>query len=328
MLPVLGVLWVPSLPAWGYALLLGALLLVHWLFSRWGALAPIGATLAALLISWLSLRHLPTEPVVVHSFAVVLALSVLLGFAFFLWLSRASSTRREEAEVILAAAVVGFLAGFGALRAELGDLSLLLGMGSGALYAIWFARYRGLDWRPLMNAASLSALVALTLGRLACFLHGCDFGAPTDSFLAVTYPAEWPNLLHPEGALQSPISLYQHSDAFAQRYPQWVEWLAAYDDRSQGAPLSLPVHPLPLYEALGCALLLGTLLLRQKKREAQNRLDAARLALVGYAALRLLADLFRGDDEPRYASLTATQWISITIIVGFVLWRIFPRRKT
>jgi prolipoprotein diacylglyceryltransferase len=337
MLPVLGVLWLPSLPFWAYSLLVALLLLSNFLlFRRWGRSVSISCSALLLLVLFFILRSLPSAALAVNTFGIVISVAFLCGFLFFvLYGRRLSLDIKESSEIVLASAVVGLICaqlGFvlihqeGSLQFFHGGLSSGAGLLGGILYAWWFSSRRGISLRELAHPAALGLLLALSIGKIGCLLHGCDFGAPTDSFVAITYPAEWTNLLHQEGALQSPLSLYQHSEAFAARFPEWVSWLPAYDDRSQGAPLSLPVHPLPLYEAVGTFILfflVGVSAVKAKKTQANIGL----FALVGYALLRFVCDFFRGDDEPLFFSLTLVQWLSLLVLLGVVLWRLLSRRR-
>jgi prolipoprotein diacylglyceryltransferase len=341
MLPVFGVVWLPSLPFWGYALLITLVLLGGSLSHlRWGRAASLFFTALLLALVWLLLKDLPQEAVAVNAFGVIVSAAFLLGFSCFVFYGRrVGLDPRESSEIALASVVVGLLCarlGFLLLHQEgLGlqnlqlfseGLSATTGLAGGALYAWWFAARRGASPSLLAQPAALALLLAFSLGKLGCLLHGCDFGAPTDLFIAINYPAEWPNLVHEGGWLQSPASLYQHSEAFATRFPEWVSQLTAYDDRSQGAPLSLPVHPLPLYEAAG-ALLLFFMLLWGGIYASKKSQHTARYALLGYATLRFLCDLFRGDNEPLFFSLTFTQWASLLVLLSFVIWRLTLQKR-
>ena len=336
MLPVFGLVWLPLLPLWGYALLVAFVLLGSYLSClRWGRAASWFFTASLLALTWLLLKDLPREAVAVNAFGVVVSAAFLLGFTcFILYGHRLGLDPKESSEIALASGVVGLLCarlgflllhqkslGLQSLQLFSGGLSATTGLAGGILYAWWFAARRGASPRSLAQPAALALLLAFSLGKLGCLLHGCDFGAPTDLFTAVNYPAEWPNLAYDGGWLQSPVTLYQHSEAFAARFPEWVSQLAAYDDRSQGAPLSLPVHPLPLYEAAGSLLLFFMLLWGgiYKSKECQH---TARYALIGYAALRFFCDFLRGDEEPLFFSLTFAQWASLLLLLGFVIGRV------
>lgn len=326
MHPILGSLPVFVLPVWVYLASLALVLFVWAFLGRKGAWLGLGGAslLAALLglLAWL--LGAPVQSIVVPTYGVVVSLSLLVAFVVALWRCRARALPlRESGEALLASVAVGFLGarlGFWLSHPSepslesvslLGGLSSMPGLVLGGLYLAWFSSRQERSFVALADAVAPAVLLGLALGRLACFFHGCDFGAPTDSFLAVTYPAEWPGGMADGSYLQSPISLYQHSEAFAARFPEWVPYLEAYDDRSQGAPLSLPVHPLPLYEAVAC-LLLGALAWRFSK-------GGAFFSLVLYAAVRFLVDFFRGDDEPLYASLTLAQWVATLALLGATL---------
>ena len=93
---------------------------------------------------------------------------------------------------------------------------------------------------------------------------------------------------------------------------------------SAHAPLGMPLHPVQLYESLGMGILFLLLLYRFSKRAFDG--EIVMLFLFGYATLRFVVEMFRGDADRGYvvAGLSTSQTISIVLFlaVGLLLaWR-------
>ena len=112
-----------------------------------------------------------------------------------------------------------------------GGMSLyggFLGVTIGVFAASCFGRR---DWLATADCCAPALAVGLFIGRIGCFLNGCDFGVQTAVPWAVRYPIASPAYqLHAESGV-----------------------IAA------GATLSLPVHPTQLYEAIFGLVLLAVL---------------------------------------------------------------------
>jgi phosphatidylglycerol:prolipoprotein diacylglycerol transferase len=126
------------------------------------------------------------------------------------------------------------------------------------------------------------------LGRLGCFVAGCDFGRPTSQGFAVQYPSAAAAHFH-----------HVHSG--------FIE---------AGAPMSLPVHPVQLYEALVGALMFAlALLLGTRRTPLGLRFSCVACA---YAAGRFFTDLLRADLPPLSVipsvSFTQSQCISLIVL--------------
>jgi phosphatidylglycerol:prolipoprotein diacylglycerol transferase len=85
----------------------------------------------------------------------------------------------------------------------------------------------------------------------------------------------------------------------------------------------LPLHPAPLYESLGMALITSLALvlthrrLRAKPFASGTVLPAVAgwLVLLGYAVLRFSLEFIRGDERGGfYGGLSPSQWISVAIV--------------
>jgi hypothetical protein len=168
-------------------------------------------------------------------------------------------------------------------------------LGGFALGAMLAARKSGtLPWPILDRLAPAFGLFVL-FGRLGCFVAGCDFGLPTGNGFAVQYPS-----------------------ATAAHYNHVRSGLVEV-----GAPLSLAVHPVQLYEALVGALMFAVaLLLGTGRAPAGLRFSCVACA---YAAGRFFIDLLRAD-LPRLSvvpsvSFTQSQGIGLIVLgTGAAIW--------
>lgn len=151
------------------------------------------------------------------------------------------------------------------------------------------------------DAMAPGMLLAAALARCGCLLHGCDFGLPTTQAWGLRYP--------------------RGSAAFTH-----LKELGMVDP--YGA-LGLPMHPMPLYEALPVALL-GLLLLRWPWLLGQQPGQRAAGAAALYCALRALSESFRAQAS------ALTPWLSVMqllCLIGLVLfaalwWRASLRTTT
>ena len=108
-------------------------------------------------------------------------------------------------------------------------------------------------------------------------------------------------------------------------YPSETHWHAGLL-QGPGFP-SLPVHPTQLYESFGELVLFALLALvvRPNKRFHGQVLATW---LMGYAVLRTVVELFRGDVERGVvAGLGVGQWTSMVVFAaGVVVWVIGHRQ--
>ena len=107
-------------------------------------------------------------------------------------------------------------------------------------------------------------------------------------------------------------------------------WAIAFPaDNAARAPTT-PVHPTEIYESLLSLALYAWLAGRFRRRKFDGQVFAA--YLIGYALVRSLVELFRGDYPPgQYVGgwLTPGQTVSIIIlVVGLLLLALLPRVKT
>jgi phosphatidylglycerol:prolipoprotein diacylglycerol transferase len=166
-----------------------------------------------------------------------------------------------------------------------------------------------LGMRAWFDLAALGALITVAVARLGCHLSGCDFGRP----LATQAPA-W----------LARLGTFPRS-SFAQNSPVWVEQVAR-GELGRDSAFTLPVHPTELYEALGALLLLGALFARRRAQRHHGELFL--FAIVGYALLRFMTEIVRGDaDRGLLLRLSVSQWCALlsAALAVFALRQLFQR---
>jgi phosphatidylglycerol:prolipoprotein diacylglycerol transferase len=179
-----------------------------------------------------------------------------------------------------------------------GELSSLVRAGGvfyGGLIAafvvgLWLMRRYKL---PVWTTADLIAPgIALghVVGRFGCLMAGCCYGKPTTMKWAITFtnPAAAANV---------------------------------------GTPLFVPLHPTQLYDAGAELLILGILLLTERR----GRPYAGRtfwLYMLLYAVSRFIIEFYRGDERGMiFGSLSTSQFVSILIVPVAIMMLLRLRPK-
>lgn len=167
----------------------------------------------------------------------------------------------------------------------------------GFVGTVAFCRIHKIALLRWVDCVAPALCVGLIVTRIGCLLAGCDFGQPWNGPWAIAFPA---------GSL-----------AFEQQVSQGL--LAA------DAPRSLAVHPTQVYESLaGLALLVPVLALRRRRQFAGQAFMAL---VVGYAVLRSVIEVYRGDfGRGALGPLSTSQVIAVVtsvaaVAVTYVLWR-------
>lgn len=153
---------------------------------------------------------------------------------------------------------------------------------------------------PVLKIADLVApgvMLGEVFGRMGCFLNGCCYGAPANLPWSVCFP--------------------QHSPAYAHQVQSNII--------SDGAASSLPVHPTQLYSSVIALILFFILsfIWSHKKR------DGIVLGAIGilYPLSRFMVEFIRGDNPSIFLGMTASQTISVAVILISVLFLMKLRSK-
>jgi phosphatidylglycerol---prolipoprotein diacylglyceryl transferase len=225
-----------------------------------------------------------------------------------------------------------------------------------AVIVIYLLHYK-LPVRLSLDVVAVGLMLALSFGRIGCFLNGCCYGKPTNIAWGVRFPPS--KLVHRYSfAFESqvyPNPERNRTEPQLQLPPDYFEniintdaaYLKPYDDLSlrqqdevtQGKYRCLPVHPTQLYESAGAVIICLILYLywnrNQKAVNSHNNRKlftqpgfVFSLALILYGFLRFFMEFLRDDNPFEFDGLTVSQNISIAMIVlGIVLVVIFERGK-
>ena len=244
------------------------------LFS-WGPLAvpswhvfyALGALCAFIFLSRLSIKHCPeVRPNDIVTLFVVCYVCGYFG-------ARLLSILIEEPGVDGTKSILSALF-------KLGPMTFY-GGGIAAFLAGWIViRAKGLPFAKLFDCAIPSGLLALSLGRIGCFLNGDDFGKAV------------------------PIDPFGKVPIWAVTFPNLEDHIARY-----------PVQLAEASFALGCAVFLG---LRIKSlRQSFCPGIAGLLGLIAYANFRFFLEFLRDDFRGSILGswLSTSQFISIMILL-------------
>src|SRR5213594_4538825 len=231
-------------------------------------------------------------PMTLYTYGVLLAAAYLVGLK--LAMVRAKERGLDANRVldlgiyIIISALVGaklllLVTDFQTFRADPREL-LTLARSGGVFYgglilavivALWYIRRVGLPLWTTCDVFAPGIALGHVVGRFGCLFAGCCYGKPTTLPWGITF-----------------------TDPFA----------AA----NVGTPLNRPLHQTQLYEAGAELLILGVLLLTERK----GRPFAGRtfwLYMLLYAISRFIIEFYRGDDRGTVGMFSTSQFISIVL---------------
>jgi phosphatidylglycerol---prolipoprotein diacylglyceryl transferase len=231
-------------------------------------------------------------PVTVYTYGVLLAAAYLFGLK--LAMVRAKARGLDANRVldlgiyIIISALIGaklllLVTDFHAFTANPREL-LTLARSGGVFYgglilavtvALIYIRRVGLPFWTTTDVFAPGIALGHVVGRFGCLFAGCCYGKPTKLPWGITF-----------------------SDPFA----------AA----NVGTPLGVALHPTQLYEAGAELLILGVLLLTERK----GRGFAGRtfwLYMLLYAVSRFVIEFYRGDERGSVGMFSTSQFISIVL---------------
>jgi phosphatidylglycerol---prolipoprotein diacylglyceryl transferase len=160
----------------------------------------------------------------IYSYGFMIAIGALLGVAYMIHQGKkeVGLTFDQANTLFLYIFIAAFVGGKAFLFFENPSLyvhdpgKLLKGRGfvfyGSFLFAIpvmlWFFKKHRLDTCKMLDVMAITTCLVHMFGRLGCFLAGCCYGIPTDSFLGVTFtdPACYAK---PKGVPLHPTQLYE-----------------------------------------------------------------------------------------------------------------------
>jgi phosphatidylglycerol---prolipoprotein diacylglyceryl transferase len=233
----------------------------------------------------------------VYTYGLLLAAAYLLGLQFALM--RAKSRGLDPSRVmdlgiwIIVSALVGAKLMLVVVERDrftwsLPDLLNLFrsagvfygGLIAAVVVALWYLRRHRMPMWTVTDVFAPGIALGHVIGRVGCLLAGCCFGRQTDVPWAITF--------HSEFARQN-----------------------------VGTPLGVPLHPTQLYEAGAELLILGVLLLTEKKgRPFPGRTFWSYLLFYGMS--RFIIEFYRGDSrgvvDVLGTALSTSQFVSLLLV--------------
>jgi phosphatidylglycerol:prolipoprotein diacylglycerol transferase len=167
------------------------------------------------------------------------------------------------------------------------------GLIAAVVVALWYLRRHRMPVWTVTDVFAPGIALGHVVGRLGCLLAGCCFGRQTDVPWAITFDSE-----------------------FARQ--------------NVGTPLGVPLHPTQLYEAGAELLILGLLLVTEKKgRPFPGRTFWSYMLLYGVS--RFVIEIYRGDARGLIdflgRSLSTSQFVSVLLVpLSLIMLVILGRR--
>ena len=242
----------------------------------------------------------------VYTYGVLLAAAYLLGLQFALVRARAlglDANRVMDLGIwIIISALIGaklllLIVDFDTFRTSPSEMLTLMRSG-GVFYggliaavavAFWYMRRHKLPVWSVSDAFAPGIALGHVIGRMGCFFAGCCFGRSTDVPWAVTFTNE-------------------------------------YARQNVGTPLNIPLHPTQLYEAGAELLILGFLLLLERR----GRPFAGRTFwtyMLVYGITRFIIEFYRGDARGMVGTFSTSQFVSIVLVPLSILMLVLLSRR-
>jgi phosphatidylglycerol---prolipoprotein diacylglyceryl transferase len=186
-----------------------------------------------------------------------------------------------------------------------GGLVFYGGVLGGFVGSLVSLRRTRMPWLAWADIAAPCLVTGSMLGRMGCYLAGCDYGVPLGGgaprFLVRlgTFP-RWPD------NVAGPVA----------GSPAWVDHVL-YRGLPLDSTASLPVHPTQLYESIAAGALLAALLALRERRRFRGEVFLAFVA--GYGAVRFLLETVRDDPERGLygpAAAPAVLWSVGLLVLG------------
>jgi phosphatidylglycerol:prolipoprotein diacylglycerol transferase len=230
-----------------------------------------------------------------------------------------------------------------------GGLELLGGVLAAIAVIILYLRYHKLPARQYLDILAIGLMLALSFGRMGCFLNGCCFGKPADLPWAVRFPYgsfAYTSQVEPKPDRNRTLPQLQLPDDFFDSgilkpydklTPQQKEMVTT------GPYRCLAVHPTELYSSADAAVIAGLLyLFWRRARNAQKTENflkpftkpggTSALMFILYGCVRFFEEFLRDDNPLEYGRWiiykggTISQNLSIYMVIfGVVMMLIFQK---
>jgi len=228
-----------------------------------------------------------------------------------------------------------------------GGLELLGGVILAITVIILYLLYHKLPIRRYLDILAIGLMLALTFGRIGCFLNGCCFGKPTELPWAVRFPYSsfaYRSQVHPNPERNRPEAQLELPDEFFGYYDDDGDWVQDLKPKvylteqqkievTKGKYRCLPVHPTQLYSSSVAAFVCLILYLfwRKSQKNGKNLIRPGCtfcLMFLLYGIARFFIEFLRDDNPLEFDGLTISQNLAVAMIIfGVVLLIIFQKIK-
>jgi len=243
--------------------------------------------------------------ITLYSYGFCIAIGALLGFLYMYWQGKkeVGLTFDQSNNLFIMLVLAGILGGKLFLIFEEPSLYLhhpeKLISGSGFVFygslllaipiMLWYFRKIKISVPGMLDVMAIVTCIVHGFGRIGCFMAGCCYGIPTDSFLGVIFT----------------------------------------DTKCQAEPLNTPLHPTQLYEAALIFTIMTGLLFYKSRKKFNGQLFLLYLMTYafGRGVLELFrGDIQRGFIIE--GILSNSQFISLLVIVVALFFYIRLKRKS
>ncbi|UCG56113.1 MAG: prolipoprotein diacylglyceryl transferase [Phycisphaerales bacterium] len=309
---------------------------VHLTVKSYGFMMVIGFLAAVSIIRYLS-RDITPDPQLITNAALYSLIAGVVGARLFFVFHHFDQFRDNL---------------FATLAIWKGGLELLGGVILAIPLIFFYLVYHKLPIRKYLDILAIGLMLALTFGRIGCFLNGCCYGKPTslpwgvrfpyNSFAYVSQVNADPKRNRSEPQLELPRDEYLgHIYEDGKWYPKAFEELTEQQKKevTEGKYRSLPVHPTQLYSSASGALSCLILYLFWRRSQKVQRSEGMRallakpgctfaLMFILYGVTRFLIEFVRDDNPFELAGLTISQLLNIGLItLGIALMAAFQKAK-
>lgn len=239
----------------------------------------------------------------IYSYGFCIALGAVLGFTYMAWQGKKQfGLTLDQSNSLFLLLVMGGVVGGKLFTIFENPLHYLqhpaaLVSGSGFVFygslltcvpiMLWFFKRHRVPVWAMLDVMAVVTCIVHGFGRIGCFMAGCCYGLPTDSWWGVMFT----------------------------------------DPTCQAEPLNTPLHPTQLLEATWIFAIMTSLLILKQRKAFDGQLFLLYLILyaAGRGLLELLrGDLERGFVIENYLSIS--QFISL-LVIGVALYFYLTRRK-
>jgi phosphatidylglycerol:prolipoprotein diacylglycerol transferase len=236
-----------------------------------------------------------------------------------------------------------------------GGLELLGGVICAIGVLILYMRYHKLPVRRYLDILAIGLMLAISFGRIGCFLNGCCFGKPTELPWGIRFPYgahPYISQVEPNATRNRSTPQIKLADDFFGYFDNkgiWRQELKPYDELTPvqkemvktGPYRCLPVHPTQLYSSIDAMIIALVLYIFWKRAQsvAAGKLFTrpgctSALMFILYAIARFFEEFLR-DDNPFefgwwivYKGGTISQNLSIYMfILGVILMLAFQKMR-